>query len=147
MAVCGKRLGFAARLCAVLWLVGWVAALCACTLNCGAVVCDDSKQCHTASLEVGNHEHHGDASAPEKRSSPEQFCSSLQSAVWPSANPLIFKPAGCPVLTSAFAAWPLFDFTDLQPPSLRQIKTREWLFTPEVYLGPAFRSLAPPILS
>lgn len=29
----------------------------------------------------------------------------------------------------------------------RQAWTRDWVFTPEVCLGPAFRSLAPPLLS
>ncbi len=30
---------------------------------------------------------------------------------------------------------------------LRQARTRDWAFTPEVCLGPAFRSLAPPVVS
>jgi hypothetical protein len=33
------------------------------------------------------------------------------------------------------------------PPStaLCQVKPRDWVFTPEVCLGPAFHSLAPPV--
>ena len=31
--------------------------------------------------------------------------------------------------------------------SFRQAKPRDWVFTPEVSLGPAFRSHAPPFIS
>ncbi|ODU25131.1 MAG: hypothetical protein ABS95_00885 [Verrucomicrobia bacterium SCN 57-15] len=33
------------------------------------------------------------------------------------------------------------------PPALRQATERNWAFTPEVSLGPAFRSHAPPVLA
>ena len=38
--------------------------------------------------------------------------------------------------------------TEVQPkaPFSRQAWTRDWVFTPEVCLGPAFRSLAPPFI-
>ena len=40
------------------------------------------------------------------------------------------------------------DATEVQPKASfsRQVRTRDWVFTPEVCLGPAFRSLAPPSL-
>ena len=34
---------------------------------------------------------------------------------------------------------------EVSPP--RQTKSRDWVFTPEVYLGPAFRSHAPPLFA
>ena len=41
------------------------------------------------------------------------------------------------------------DATEEQPdaPFTRQARTRDWVFTPLVCLGPAFRSLAPPFFS
>ena len=40
------------------------------------------------------------------------------------------------------------DATETQPKAafFGQSRTRDWTFTPEVCLGPAFRSLAPPFL-
>jgi hypothetical protein len=40
------------------------------------------------------------------------------------------------------------DATEGQPEAafFRQSGTHDWVFTPEVCLGPAFRSLAPPFL-
>lgn len=37
--------------------------------------------------------------------------------------------------------------TELDAAFRRQAKTRDWVFTPEMCLGPAFRSLAPPLVS
>ena len=73
---------------------------------------------------------------------------SIQALITTMTPVVISKPISQPVLNiSLLCAAPQQVFA--APPSepLRRAKPRDWVFTPEVCLGPAFHSLAPPSLA
>ena len=94
---------------------------------------------HSESAEGHSHDSH-------KHESKEGSCCSTLKAVVPTAKAIVFnKPAFHPipfvcVLVESHAA--SLVLSENSPN--RQAKPRDWVFTPEVCLGPAHRSLAPP---
>ena len=94
---------------------------------------------HSADAEGRSHNSH-------KCESKEGSCCSTLKAVVPTARAILFnKPAFHPipflgVLLDKHAA----SLALSQNSPNRQAKPRDWVFTPEVCLGPAHRSLAPP---
>lgn len=109
---------------------------------------------------------HGDKAQPSCHGSPQHAAShdsdddSTRSAPSPTTTCSTFKtmlaagdaPTLTAFLTPTLYLLPSFvlaiDATEPQPQAAfgRQAHPREWTFTPEVCLGPAFRSLAPPFV-
>ena len=86
----------------------------------------------------GSHKH---------ESKKDSCCSTLKSLV-PAAKSYLFSKSAFPPIP---CLWVLPETQVKSPalsenPSNRQAQGRDWVFTPEVCLGPAFRSLAPPVL-
>ena len=129
-------------------LLVWVAAQVFCFAHCNfGVGHSDSGEasCH-GSAPTSAHHDDGDSSSPaHHESSASAACSTLKSALVGSSAATMVQPDFQLLYTLAPLA---LDVTAEPTVSYsRQPKARNWVFTPEVCLGPAFRSLAPPILS
>jgi hypothetical protein len=75
-------------------------------------------------------------------------CSTIQALILTMTPVVISKPVSQPVFNiSLLCAEPQHVFAAPPSETLRQAKPRDWVFTPVVCLGPAFRSLAPPTLA
>lgn len=141
-----RRAKIFVRMTTLLFLPVWIMALVACSFECLPGHCDD----HGADKVSEHADSHGDhdhdsPSAPAKAPRSEGFCASLASTAVSSTSigitPL-HSDVGVMILASA-----------VLPPSAenfsfhvfsRQTKRAIWVFTPEVCLGPALRSHAPP---
>jgi hypothetical protein len=144
-----KRLNPFFRSVAAATLCVWLAALVLCTAHCDFGVCHGDEE-HTAchGLEPSqSHHDDGDSPAPaDDDSSTSANCLTLKFALVSGAG-LALVPSELHVL---YTIAPLvLDVTAAGPASLhsRQAKSRDWVFTPEVCLGPALRSHAPPTSS
>ena len=95
---------------------------------------------HDADSSNGSESHH---SGPHD----DAFCVSLKSIDHSAAVAQLPKPDVSANLDLAFL-WIDQQILLEQPIAAitRQATPRDWVFTPEVCLGPAFRSLAPPVL-
>ena len=135
------------RLLAALMLVLFVAAQAACFVHChfGGEHGDSAKpSCHGGTSAKASHDkpHSPAPSDP----APSASCNTLKVLMAGGGAYTLAAPVLQPV---AFLAPPSLALSvpevELDAAFLRQAKTRDWVFTPEVCLGPAFRSLAPPI--
>lgn len=127
-------------------LVVFVVAQTMCFVHCNFGGGDGDKakpSCHSSRQHAASHDGNDD-SAPS-HPSPTAACSTLMT---------MLAGGDAPTLT-AFQAHTLYllpsfvlalDAAEVRPQAAfgRQAHLREWAFTPEVCLGPAFRSLAPP---
>ena len=89
----------------------------------------------------------GDPSTPAKHDPmPASTCSTLKNAV-PNSDSLTVVAPEFPVLYTLAFVLLTFEATAVDPNVLllRAAWPAEWVFTPEVSLGPAHRSLAPPV--
>ena len=144
--------------CVVLWLAG-VSACALETLFCcdshgnEAVAPTDKRHSHrehgAAAKAHPSHDAEGHSDGSHNHKSREDSCCSTLKAVVETAKPVVFSrlafhpiPSLCVLLETHTASLAL----SKNPPN-RQAKSRDWVFTPEVCLGPAFRSLAPPSLA
>lgn len=152
---------------ALLWLVGPVFSI-GCACNCAghgeACAADASpiheheavlaqKPGHTNTAEAHEHataSHHDDGEAPqghcEKNGCEDKCCCpTIQAFVQTPSAVVISKTVSQPVLIISLLC-KAREHVLAAPPSetLRRGKPRDWVFTPVVCLGPAFRSLAPP---
>jgi hypothetical protein len=119
-----------------------------------AAVSPPHEQGHTHAAEAHQHataSHHHDGAAPQghcgKNGCEEQCrCSAtIQAFVQTPPAVVIPKPVSQPVLNiSLLCAARQHVFAAPPSETLRRAKPRDWAFTPEVCLGPAFHSLAPP---
>jgi hypothetical protein len=93
--------------------------------------------------------HHHDAATPEScagKNGCECGCSTIQAVITTMTPVVISKPVSQPVLNiSPLSVGRQQVFASPPSETLRRAKPRDWVFTPEVCLGPAFRSLAPPV--
>jgi len=144
-----KRLNPFFRSVAAATLCVWLAALVLCTAQCDFGVCHGDEEhpaCHGLAPSQSHHDD-GDSPAPaHDDSSTTDTCLTLKSALVSDAGPTLV-PSELHVL---YTLAPLvFDVTAAEPASLhsRQTKPRDWVFTPEVCLGPALRGHAPPFSS
>ncbi len=135
------------RVTAVATLFAWLGALALCQTECcsGDEHHSASADHHHADAAPHSHSHdhdQGNAPGSQKESS---FCLSLKSFFHNSSGFSISKPILQPLYELTFALTPSAD-TAASSILLRfrQAKPADWVFTPEVCLGPAFRSLAPP---
>ena len=133
---------------AALALVVFVVAQAMCFVHCnfGGGHGDKAQPSCPGSPQHAN-SHDGDDDSAPSAPSPTAACSTLKT---------MLAGGDAPALT-AFQAHTLYllspvvldlDATATQPQAAfdRQAHSREWTFTPEVCLGPAFRSLAPPFV-
>jgi hypothetical protein len=75
-------------------------------------------------------------------------CSTIQALITTMTPVVIPKTVSQPVLNiSLLCATRQHVFAAPPSETLRRAKPRDWVFTPEVCLGPAFHSLAPPCLA
>lgn len=134
---------------AALTLVLFVAAQAACFAHCyfcGGHGSEAGPSCHgVGAAEASHHEPHSPAPSDPATS---VACVTLKTLVAggdaytlvaPVLQPVDFLAPSSLVLNAPEA--------ELDAAFRRQAKTRDWVFTPEVCLGPAFRSLAPPVVS
>ena len=133
---------------AAVTLLLWIGAQVLCQAHCAPGAC------HDESGETGYHEattshsHHGDEQSPAHQdSSADASCETLKSALSGNASSPLVTPEFSILYTLAPTALAL-DLTAIEPGAFfsREARTRDWVFTPEVFLGPAFHSLAPPVL-
>ena len=129
-------------------LVGYVAAQTLCFIHCnfGSGHGDSAPpSCHSVGTTQASHDE-GDSSSPPAPT-PTTPCFTLK-------NPLVSGDAPTLVVPQFFVLYLLsscalaLDTTALKSESIfcRQANHRDWVLTPVVWLGPAFRSLAPPFV-
>ncbi len=145
-----RKSSLALRLCAVASLLVWVAASGFCSMESlvGADHHADGAAQHEhyaapASADSDHHSHDSDKNGGDK----DSCCSSLTAAAPSAHQTLLTKPDFGKLLSHNFL-WLAQALTFVQPeaPITRQAQHREFIFTPEVCLGPAFRSHAPPLV-
>ena len=137
---------------AAVTLVAWIGAQVSCQTHCLFGGCHDESDDAGCGPTAAATSHHGDDDhAPQPGhhdSGPDTFCLTLKSA--------LASDGASPLVTPHFALFSTLapftnasDATDVESvsPFFRQARLREWVFTPEVCLGPAFRSHAPPFSS
>lgn len=143
-----NKLTPATRLCAMTTLVVWLAALVFCSAECffGGSQCQPRH--HEEQTAASHHEHEHAPDSDEHNDCPNTICDSLKNFVLSTSSSFVAKSnfsltyvlnfvSSCTASKAAGSETPIF----------RQAWRRDWAFTPEVCLGPAFRSHAPPVLS
>ncbi len=150
---------------ALLWFVGITVSGAACFCNCSGheEACsihaphDESEPepGDTHAVEAHQHatvSHHDDGEAPQghcgKGGGEEQCrCLTTIQQLSTTMTPLvILKPGSQPVLSISLVCAARVDVVAIaRCDSVRPAKPHPWVFTPEVCLGPAFRSHAPPV--
>ena len=158
--------------CVVLWLAGVSACsleslFCCDSLRDEAVARADQEVSHETKASGtehahdanAHHSHAAEAHHPpdadghshdsHKHESKQGSCCSTLKAVVQTVNPVVLgKPAFHPItFLCVLVETHAVSFVLSENPPNRQAKTRDWLSTPEVCLGPAHRSLAPPSLA
>lgn len=141
-----KQLCLLLRFVAAVTILFWVGAVMLCTVQCTQETCENDS-CHSSAVHRSDHDgdEHDSPSPGHHDELPSGTCLTLKSALSVSNAPAYFHP----VFSVFYTLAPLAFTFDLQPPDsaalvLRQARLREFVLTPEVCLGPAFRSLAPP---
>ena len=111
-------------------------------------------ECHSESTRADHHTtevasaHHTGEHAPQPdnpQDDTEAACLTLKSALTSGGTPTLVAPH-FPVLYTLAALAAELDVADIELAASfsREARLREWVFTTEVSLGPAFRSHAPP---
>ena len=144
----------ALRLWAALSVLVWIAASAQCAMEPLIGSFHTGASHHTASAA---HDHHGDEAVPAHQETGhshdsdrngdhgDSCCTSLKAVLSNTTSVQLTQPD----FGQLFAFNPLWlaqALTPVEPETSppRQAKNREWVFTPEVCLGPAHRSHAPP---
>jgi hypothetical protein len=128
-------------------LIIFIAAEVMCFVHChfgGGRSDSPEPTCHHAAAEQSNH----DEDAPTQSPSGMSPCSTLQN-LFASNSTLTLSVPDFPALYVLAPLAPSLDTTAIEAsaPNSRPAQMRKWAVTPEVYLGPAIHSLAPPLLS
>ena len=120
-------------------LLAWLTAVAACVTHCAMGV-GDSRASGTCCKERAE-----GTAAPA--AAPSFTCLVLKSALL-TGDGVTLAPPDYPVDNSLAFPGVLIAGAPpaLIPAKLRETRSRDWVFAPEVSLGPAFRSLAPPLL-
>ena len=134
------------RVIAAVVLVCWSVALAICWHHCATGAC--SKQASSGEQpSCHGHSASEDQGTPSSSDSAENACFAKK----PFASHLDVAHADSPLLHLAYISALLVVDYELQNSTttveFRPATPRDWVFTPEVCLGPAFRSLAPPALA
>ncbi len=135
---------------AAVTLMVWIGAQALCQSHCLINECHSEPEVadHHASEVAGLHHDHEHTPQPNNpQDSTEALCLSLKSALTGSGTSPLVAPQFAVLYTLAPLALTL-DAADIELAASfsREARLREWVFTPEVSLGPAFRSHAPPVL-
>ena len=132
------------RLLAVVTLLCWLGALALCSTECF----EGDSDHHAGQKEIAS-AHSDDHPTPDSENHSghdDSVCDSLKTLVPTAHNNVLPKPDFGFCFLS-FASLPqTLTVAECEAPVSRQPPDREFVFTPEVCLGPAFRSLAPPVL-
>jgi hypothetical protein len=133
---------------AALTLLGFIAAQALCFIHCnfgGGHGDSTPPSCHAAAPPPASHDEGSSPSQPD--TSPTTVCSTLKNQLTSSGSPALVVPEFC-VLYLLTPLTLALDATATGPEAscFRQANHGDWVFTPEVSLGPAFRSLAPPFI-
>lgn len=133
--------------CAAVLLVSWIAATVLCSFIC---LCPDSTDGHHEHAEQAEsgHSHENDGGSDSERPDTPEFCASLDSTHFIPSNQVLPKFKVEFIMTVDLSSLLPQNPIDIENAfSGRQAKKWIWVFTPEVCLGPAIRSLAPPYSS
>ena len=134
-----RRLTPMLRICAALSLLVWIAASGFCSVEhfLGHAESDAAP----ASADAG-HSHDSD----KHDDSDHSCCDSLKAIPQLGGSIVLNHPDFGKLLSAEFLSLAqTLTFVHPEVPVLRQPPSREWVFTPKVCLGPAFRSHAPPL--
>jgi len=135
---------------AAVTLMAWVGAVVLCQVHCLFAASQDKANDTGCCAAAGAASHHGMAShgtLPSRHAHcPEASCLTLKTALAAHgisflAVPqfsLLYTIAPFAMMSDTMATEPVASFS-------RHARPREWVFTPVVCLGPAFRSHAPPV--
>jgi hypothetical protein len=140
------RMSPAMRVMATVVLMCWSTALAICWHHCATGACSGSVK-PAAQSQPSCHGHA--ASEPDNPPASDAGNSCFAKQPFSGKAELIAAQAPTLELAYAIASLPVEDVLPARGPVTlhRRSQTRGWVFTPEVSLGPAFRSLAPPTLS
>jgi hypothetical protein len=160
-----------AALCVFVWVVGTVLCsvegLCNCTGHAQSAHAHDAVAAHEHGHSQDAGHPHDDANVHEQATASHQHndgaeqddhgckgkesgdgkrcCSTIEALVVKTTPIAIAKPVTqSTLLISLPCAARGHTLVDPSTEALRQARPRDWVFTPEVCLGPAFHSLAPP---
>ena len=139
------------RCVAALTLLLWLGATAQCVVFCSLGHCEGhDEQVASASSHDEDHHGHDDSSSPagHRDSDTDIACATLKSAT-PGTVAFSLNHPEFHLLFTLTSFVQVLDLrtADLSAPFFRQAERRDWVFTPVVCLGPAFRSLAPPVSS
>jgi hypothetical protein len=132
---------------AVLTLLVWTGAQALCQVHCLSSACQDEPGGTGYVAEKASDPHHGDEHSPGHHDdSSDAACDSLKTALTGYTSSPVVTPDFSLLYSLPPAALAL-DATTIKPAASfsRDARSRDWVFTPEVCLGPAFRSHAPPL--
>lgn len=135
---------------AVLTLLVWTGAHVLCRAHCLTSECQNEINAPSGGEATASESHHGDEHNPQPHHperSADASCDTLNSALTGNAP----APLVTPEFSLLYALAPtalMLDATAIEPSASfsRQADRRNRVFEPAVCLGPAFRSLAPPVL-
>ena len=135
---------------AVLTLFVWTGAHVVCRAHCLTSECQDELDTASCDEAMASESHHGDEHSPQPHHpdrSADASCDTLNSALTGHATAQLVAPEFSLLYTLAPTDLAL-DVTAIETTASfsRQADRRDRLLTPEVFLGAAFRSLAPPVL-
>ena len=127
-------------------LLAWLPALFVCSTECSHSDAQPQQRHHHHSA-TAPHQHDETPGSGKNCEGHGSFCDSLSTTALSSKLTQTYRPFGLSyTLVPTFGI--LYRPADIvERQVFRRAKPRDWAFTPEVCLGPAFRSLAPPLAS
>ena len=129
---------------AAVTLLCWLGALALCSTEC----CEEDSAHHAGQKEIAS-SHADDHPTPDSENhsgNDDSVCASLKTLIPTAHNNVLPKPDFGFCLLSFVSLPQALTVAGGEAPTSRQPPDREFVFTPLVCLGPAFRSLAPPVL-
>jgi len=137
-----------ARSLAAVALLVWLAAQVVCAAHCNFGLCHadaEHASCHDSAQTQPHHDKGGSPAPAHDGSSTTAACLTLKSALVSDSGPALVSPQPHLVYTLTPLVLTLeLNVSEPATCSRRQAQLRDWVFTPEVCLGPAHRSHAPP---
>jgi hypothetical protein len=132
---------------AVLTLLVWTGAQAMCQVHCLSSACQDESAAAGRVAEKASYSHHGDEHSPAHHDdSSDAACDTLKTVLTGNTTTPVVPPDFSLLYTVAPTVLAL-ETTAIESAALfsRDARSHDWVFTPEVFLGPAFRSHAPPL--
>ena len=135
------------RWCGVLTLLAWLGAQNLCQAHCLFGACPGEADDASFHATAASDSHHGDEPASNhKEHGDDASCATLKSALSGNTTPSLIAPEFSLIYTLVPIAFTLDATTiKLSASFSRQIDRQNLIFTPEVCLGSALHSLAPPL--